>query len=133
MKKAMKQRAVFQEERTEILINGKNTMAVSNVNEFKSHGSSAFHRVFIATGRAETTVTAERDKLKIAAMITAIHGTAEGGVTTMDHFVHVFYDGITWMQCINHFFIMVCKNLLKDVHKTIMQEKARKRNPTPQD
>ena len=32
-------------------------------------------------------VTAERDKLEIAAMLTAIHGTAEGGGTTMDHFV----------------------------------------------
>ena len=62
-------------------------MTVSNVNEFKSHGSSTFHRVLIATGRAKAAVTAERDKLEIAAMLTAIHGTAEGGVTTMDHFV----------------------------------------------
>ena len=97
MKKAMKQGTVFEEERSKILINGKNTMAESNVNEFKSHGSSAFHRVLIAAGRAKTTVTAERDKFKIAAMITAIHGTAEGGVTTMDHFVHVFDYRFTWM------------------------------------
>ena len=53
-----------------------------------------------------------RDKLEIAAMLTAIHGTDEGGVTTMDHFVHIFNNGITWMQCIKHFFIMVCKNFL---------------------
>ena len=109
-------------------------MTVSNVNEFKSHGSSTFHRVLIATGRAKAAVTAERDKLEIAAMLTAIHGTAEGGVATMDHFVHIFNNRITWMQCIKHFFIMVCKNFLKDVHKTIMQEKAKKRkkrNPHP--
>ena len=106
-------------------------MTVSNVNEFKSHGSSTFHRVLITTGRAKAAVTAERDKLEIAAMLTAIHGTAEGGVATMDHFVHIFNNGITWMQCIKHFFIMVCKNFLKDVHKTIMQEKAKKRNPHP--
>lgn len=97
MKKTMKQGAIFREERAKILINGKNTMAMSNVNEFKSHGSSTFHRVLITTGGTKTAVTAERDKLEIAAMLTAIHGTAEGGVTTMDHFVHVFNNGITWM------------------------------------
>ena len=87
-------------------------MTVSNVNEFKSHGSSTFHRVLIATGRAKAAVTAERDKLEIAAMLTAIHGTAEGGVATMDHFVNISHLSWSGMESIFNFFIIVRKDFL---------------------
>lgn len=45
-----------------IFVDGKNVVEVWNMNEFKGHIGSALHGIFIAAGRAETTVTAERNK-----------------------------------------------------------------------
>ncbi len=61
------------------LINGKNTMTVSDINQLKGHRGSAIHGIFITAGRAETAVTTERNKLKISAVETAIHGTTKEG------------------------------------------------------
>ena len=102
-----------------------------NVDEFESHRSGAFHAVFVSTRRAKPTVTVERDIFKVATMGAMIHGTAKGRIPTMDHLFDIFHFGVSGMESIFYFFIMVCKNFLKDVHKTIMQEKARKRNPHP--
>ena len=101
MKETIKERTILQKEITEGFINGKNTVAVSDMNEFKRHRGSTFHGVFIATGRTETTVTAERNKLEISAVGTAIHGTTKRRITTVDHLIDIF-----------HFFIMICKDLL---------------------
>lgn len=45
MKKAVKERAVIQEKISKLLINGKNTMSVSDTDQFKRHRSSAPHGV----------------------------------------------------------------------------------------
>ena len=106
-------------------------MPVGGIDQFKRHRGSAFHRIQIATGGAEAAVAAKRNKLKISAFGTAIHGATVGRVTTMDHLIHVFDNGIAWMKDIYHFFIMVGKNLLQDVHETIMKENGTKKNYLP--
>ena len=68
--------------------------------------------VAIATRRAETTFATKRNKFKITAARTAIHGTTISGVTTVNHFIYVFNHGRTRMECINHFFVIVGKDIL---------------------
>ena len=77
MEEAVKQGAVIEKEITEIFINGEDTMAVLNMNQFEGHTGSAVHGVFVTAGRAETAVATERNKLKLTAVRTAIHGTAK--------------------------------------------------------
>ena len=97
MKKAVKERTVIQEKIPELPINGKNTMPVGNIDQLKGHGGSAFHGIFIAAGGAEAAVAAERDEFQLSTVRTAVHGPAESWVATVNHFLHVFNDGITWM------------------------------------
>ena len=97
MEEAVKQGAVIEEETAELVINGKNTVAVWDIDKLKGHGGSALHGVEITAGRAEAAVAAERDKFQLAAVGTAVHGPAESWVATVNHFLHVFNDGITWM------------------------------------
>lgn len=51
MEKSVEQRAVMKEKLPESSVNGENTVAVSDMNEFKRHRGRAFHGIFIATGR----------------------------------------------------------------------------------
>lgn len=97
MKETVKKRAVIEEESPEDFVNGENAVPVVNPDEFKGHRGSAFHSIEITAGGAETAVAAERDEFKLATMRTAEHGTTKGGITAMNHFVHVFYDGRTWV------------------------------------
>lgn len=77
MKKTVKERAVPKEKIPEVFIDGKDTMAVPDIDEFKRHGGRTLHGIFIATGRTEVAVAPERNKLKVAAMRAAIHGTPQ--------------------------------------------------------
>ena len=79
MKKTVKKGAVIEEKITEIFINGKNTVAMSNIDQFKRHIGSAFHGIFVTTSGTKAAVTTERDKFKIATMGADIHSSAEGG------------------------------------------------------
>ena len=97
MEKTVKQCSVIQEKLAEILINGKNTVTVGDIYKFKGHGSSTPHGVEIPAGRTEPAVAAEGNKFQPATFGTAIHGTAKGGIAAVDHFIHVFYYGLTWM------------------------------------
>ncbi len=65
--------------------------------QLKGHRGSAFHGIFIAAGRAETAMASERDKFKFSAAGASIHCPAESRVATANHFIHVFYDRLTWM------------------------------------
>lgn len=87
-------------------------MAVLDIDQLKRHIGSAFHGVFIATGRAEAAFAAERDKLELAAMGATVHGTAEGRVTAVNHFIDIFHLSFSGMKSIFNFFIMVCKDFL---------------------
>jgi hypothetical protein len=66
-KKAIKKRAVFQKEREECSCNGKNTVSVGKINDFKGHRSSSVEGVDIATGRTEAGMAAKSNKFKVAA------------------------------------------------------------------
>lgn len=77
MEQAIQKGAVFQEKIPEIFINGKDAMAMLNVDELESHRSGAFHAVFVSTRRAKPTVTVERNIFKVATMRAMIHSTAE--------------------------------------------------------
>ncbi len=63
MEETVKERTVIEEKLPELFINGKNTMTVGDNDQLKGHGGSALHGVEIPTGRAETAVAAERNKL----------------------------------------------------------------------
>ena len=96
MKEAVKERTVTQKKLPELFINGKNTMAVGNINEFKGHRGSALHGVEISAGGTEAAVAAERDEFQLSAMRTAVHSPAERGIAAVNHFFHVFNDRIAW-------------------------------------
>ena len=104
-------------------------MPVGDIDELKGHGGSAFHGILVATGGAEAAVTAERDEFQFSAVRAAVHGTAERRIATVNHLIDIFHFRIPGVEGIYNFFVMVSKNFLKDIHKTIMQEKVRKRNP----
>ena len=78
-------------------------------------------------------MAAERDKFKLTTFVTAIYGTAERRVTAVKHPVDIPDDGLAGMEDIKHFFIMVFKDVLKNVHKIIMKDMVTENNPTPQD
>lgn len=54
-----------------------------------------------------------------------------GKFSLVKHPVNIPGDGLAGVKDIKHFFIMVSKNLLKDVHETIMQDMSAESNPTP--
>ena len=112
MKETIKQGAVFKKKVAEVFINGEDTVAVLHIYELKGHRGGAVHGIFIAAGRTETAMTAERNKFKLSTMRTAIHGTAERRITTMDHLIDIFHLRISGMKSIFNLFIIVCKNFL---------------------
>jgi len=97
MKETVKQCSVIKEKLSQVFVNGKNTMAVGDIDQLKGHGRSALHGVEIPTGRAEAAVAAERDEFEFSTVRAAVHSTAESGVATAYHFIHIFYDRLTWM------------------------------------
>ena len=129
MKEAVQKGAVMKEKLAELGINSKDTMAMRDIDELKGHGGSAFHGVLVSAGGTEAAVAAERNKLQFATVRTAVHGAAKGRIATVNHLIDIFHFCIPGVESIYNFFIMVCKNSLKDIHKTIMQENGTKRNP----
>ncbi len=120
MKQAVKEYTVFKEEVTEIFVDGENAMPVSNINQFEGHVGGTFHGILIPAGRTETTVTAERNEFKFTTFRAAVHGTAIRRVTAINHLLDVFNHSVARMKSIYHFFIMICKDFLEDIHKIIM-------------
>ena len=98
MEEAVEEGTVFEKERPEILIDSEDTMPVGDINKLKGHRDSAFHGILVTASGTETAVAATRDKLELSAFGTAIHGTAIGRITTVDHLIHVFNDRIAWME-----------------------------------
>ena len=83
-------------------------MLVCGIDEFEGHGGSALHDIEDTAGSVETSVAVERDKFQLA----AVHDPTERGSAAVYRFLHVFNDRSTWMQYINHFFIVVFENIL---------------------
>ena len=83
MEETVQERAVLEEKGTEIFINGKDAMAMADIDELKKHRGRAFHSVFITAGRAETAAATERDEFQLAAVGTAVHGTTKGRIAAV--------------------------------------------------
>ena len=81
----------------EVFVDGENTMPVGDIDQFKGHGGSTPHGIEIPASRAEAAVAAERDEFQFTTVRAAIHCSAVGRVTAIDHFVHVFNNRSTWM------------------------------------
>ena len=102
----------MEEKNTEIFINGKNTVAMSNIDQFKRHIGSAFHGIFVTTSGIKASVTTERDKFKIATMGADIHSSAKGRIATAQHLIDIFHLSLSGMKGIFYFFIIVGKDSL---------------------
>ena len=87
-------------------------MSVFDINELKGHTGGAFHGIFVATCRTESTVTAKRNKFEIATVRAAVHGTTKRRITTVDHFIDIFHLSSSGMKSIFNFFIIVGKDFL---------------------
>lgn len=96
-KKAVEERAVFEKEMAQLLIDSENTMPVGALNQFKSHGIGTLLRVFDTAGRAETAFAAERNELQHPTFGAGVHSAAKRRVTTVNHLVDVRNDGLTGM------------------------------------
>ena len=121
LEKAVQEGAVFQEEMPELLINGKDAVAVAAPQELEGHGRRTFLAVLYATGGAEAALAAERDELHLPALGAGIHGSAEGRVTAVYHLFDVLHFNGSGMEGILNYFVVVFKNLLQDVHGIIMR------------
>lgn len=112
LEKAVEERTVFQEEMPELLINGKDAVAVVASQEFEGHGGGPLLAVLYATGRAETALAAKRDKLHLPALGAGIHGSAERRVAAVYHLFDVLHFDSPGMERILDDFIIIFKNLL---------------------
>lgn len=74
-------------------------------------------------------MTAERNKLKLAAFRAAVHGTTIRRVTTMNHLLNVLNDSVARMKSIYYFFIMISKNFLGNIHMVIIKQCGTRSNP----
>lgn len=90
----------------------KNAVELTDIYQFKGHAGSTFHGIFIATGGSETAFATERDKLKLSAVGTAIHGTAKGRTAAVKYFIDIFHLSFSGMKGMFNFFIMVGKDFL---------------------
>ena len=82
---------------TQGIVDGEDQMPVGTVDKFKGHSSRPVIRIFGPAGREKLGVASKRDKFKLSAVRTTVHGAAKGGIATVDHFIHVFYHRLTWM------------------------------------
>ena len=72
-------------------------MSVRDVNDLKRHGGGSVNGIFYTTGGTKAAVAAKGNKFKQATIRASVHGTAIGGIPTVDHFIHVFNNGRAWM------------------------------------
>ena len=77
MKETVQEGAVLKKKVAEIFINGKNAMAVLDIDEFKRDTGGAFHSIFVSAGRAKAAVTTKRNKLEITTVGAGVHGAAK--------------------------------------------------------
>ena len=116
---------------TKFLIDCENTMTMCAVNKLKGHTGRAFLGILHTASRAEAAFAVEGNKFHVVSSGADIHGTAKRRIATIQHFIDIFHLRISGMEGIFDFLIIVSKDSLQDIHKSIMQEKRRKRNPNP--
>ena len=96
--KAVQEVTVFKEKMSEGVVDCKDAVTVLGIDDLRRHGKGAVNRILIATGRAETAMTAKGDKLELSAFGTAVHSTTVGRIATVDYLIHVFNDRIAWVK-----------------------------------
>ncbi len=129
VKKKIKQMAVFQEKGTKLRINGKNTVAVLNLNELESHRVRSVNGILGSAGRTQSAFASKRNKFKLAAFFTTVHSTAVGRIPAVDHFLYIFHYDRSRFDYILDVFVMVSENLLKNVHVLIISYVSTNQNP----
>lgn len=77
VEQTIEQRTILEKGFAKIFIDCENAMAMCDIYQLKGHTGGAFYGIFVATGRAETAVTAERNEFEFSAVRTAIHCAAE--------------------------------------------------------
>ena len=77
MEETVQERTFLEKKVSKIFINGKNTMAMLDTDEFKRHSGGAFHSIFISAGRTKAAVTAKWNKLEVTAVGAGVHGAAK--------------------------------------------------------
>lgn len=82
---------------TKFFRDGKNTVPVGVMNQFKGHGDGAVDGIHVTIGRTKTAMVAKRNKLKIPTFGTSIHGAAVRRVTTVNHLVKTVDNSLTRM------------------------------------
>lgn len=127
--KTVKQCSVSKEKGSQLFGKGKNAVSMRNINELKGHGGRSVDGIFDPAGWAKTAVATERYKFEHATGRASVHGTTKGWIPAMNHFFNILDNSLSWMKNIYHFFIMVCKDFLEYIHKTIMKERRTKRKP----
>ena len=100
-----------------------NAMEVLDTNDFERHRGSPVNVVHIITGGTKAGMAAERNKLEITAGRAGVHGATKRRIAARDQCFYIFDDRVTKILNINHFFEMVFKNFLQNIHKTIMKKK----------
>ena len=98
LKEAVQERPVIEKEVAEFFINSKNTVPVYAMNELKGHRNRAFVGILYATSRAKAALAAKGNELHIFTMRTDIHGTAKGGIPTVNHPANVFDNDLARMK-----------------------------------
>ena len=73
VKQTIQKRTVLKKKETELFVNGKNTVAVSTLNQLKGHGIGSVLAVFYTTGWTKSAFTAERHKFEVSTFGTGIH------------------------------------------------------------
>lgn len=129
MEKTIEQASIFKEELTEILIDGEDTVPVSDIDQFKCHAGGAFHGIHISASWTETAVATEGNKLQFATFGTAVHCPAISRVTTMNHLLDVLDDSVARVKGVNHFFIVIGKDFLENITWNHYEGNEGKRKP----
>ena len=112
MKEAVQEGTILEKEIAEVFVNSEDAVAVRDIHKFERHAQGAIHGVFIATGRTEAAVAAERDKLQFPAMGTSIHSSAKSGITAVDHFFDIIHLRLSGMESKLNYFEVVSKDFL---------------------
>ena len=80
---------------------------------------------------SNTGTAAKRSEFKFTTRGASKHDTAIGRIPAIYHLLDVFHNNRPRMESVLNFFVIISKNVLEYIHKTIMKEKGRKRNPLP--
>ena len=76
-------------------------------------------------------MAAKWDEFQMTAFWTCIHGATVRRVATVNHFSNILYLRSTGVKSIQYFLIVICKNLLENIHRIIMMQQMAKENPLP--